>query len=119
MGPDARGGPTGSDLATLVEPLRWSGATLLRGDPGAAVRALKADDGQDLHLIGSPRLCQALLGLGLVDELRVMVDPVVVGGGKRLLADDGRQHALRLTDSQVTGTGAIITTYLPVLDDHS
>jgi dihydrofolate reductase len=100
---------------TLDEPLRWSGATLLRGDLGAAVRALTAEEGGDLHLIGSPGLFQSLLGLGLVDELRVMVDPVVVGGGKRLFGDDGSQRPLRLADSQVTGTGAIIATYVPEL----
>jgi dihydrofolate reductase len=52
------------------------------------------------------------LGLGLVDELRLMIDPVLVGGGKRLFGDDGALRALRLADSQVTSTGAIITTYV-------
>lgn len=96
---------------TLDEPLGWPNSTLLRGDIGTAVRALKAEEGKDLHVIGSPGLVQSLLALGLVDELRVMVDPVVVGGGKRLFRDDGALHALRLVDSQVTSTGAIIATY--------
>jgi dihydrofolate reductase len=97
--------------ATLDEPLGWPNSTLLRGDIGAAVRTLKAEEGKDLHIIGSPGLFQTLLVLGLVDELRLMIDPLVVGGGKRLFRDDGAHCPLRLADSQVTSTGAIIATY--------
>jgi dihydrofolate reductase len=96
---------------TLDEPLGWPNSTLLRGDIGAAVRALKAEEGRDLHVVGSPALVQALLALDLVDELRLMIDPLVVGGGKRLFRDDGAHRPLRLADSQVTSTGAIIATY--------
>ena len=96
---------------TLEEPLGWPNSTLLRGDIGAAVRALKAEEEKDLHVIGSPGLVQSLLVLGLVDELRLMIDPLVVGGGKRLFHDNGAHRPLRLADSQVTSTGAIIATY--------
>jgi dihydrofolate reductase len=96
---------------TLEEPLGWQNSTLLRGDLGAAVRALKAEEGKDLHVIGSPGLVQSLLVLGVVDELRLMIDPLVVGGGKRLFHDNGAHRPLRLADSQVTSTGAIIATY--------
>ena len=96
---------------TLSEPLGWQNSTLLRGDIGPAVRALKAGHGKDLHVIGSPGLVQTLIVLGLVDELRLMIDPVLVGGGKRLFRDDGALRRLRLADSQVTSTGAIIATY--------
>ncbi|MEU8196754.1 dihydrofolate reductase family protein [Microbispora amethystogenes] len=97
---------------TLDEPLGWRNSTLLRGDIGTAVRALKAEEGKDLHVIGSPGLVQTLMALGLVDELRLMIDPVVAGGGKRLFADDGALRAFRLADSRVTSTGAIIATYV-------
>ena len=96
---------------TLDEPLSWQNSRLLRGGIGAAVRALKAEEGKDLHVIGSPGLVQTLMGLGLVDELRLMIDPLLAGGGKRLFRDDGTLRPLRLADSQVTGTGAIIVTY--------
>ena len=96
---------------TLTEPLGWPNSTLLRGDIGAAVRALKADEGKDLHIIGSPGLVQTLMVLGLVDELRLMIDPLVVGAGKRLFSDNGAHLPLRLARSQVTSTGAIIATY--------
>jgi dihydrofolate reductase len=96
---------------TLDEPLGWQNARLLRGNIGAAVRALKAEAGEDLHVIGSPGLVQTLMVLGLVDELQLMIDPLVVGGGKRLFRDDRTLRPLRLADSQVTSTGAIIATY--------
>lgn len=98
---------------TLAEPLGWQNSRLLRGDVDAAVRALKAEQGRDLHVIGSPGLVQSLMALGLVDELRLMIDPLVVGGGKRLFRDDGALRPLRLVDSTVTTTGAVIATYVP------
>jgi dihydrofolate reductase len=96
---------------TLDEPLGWQNSRLLRGDIGTAVRALKAEDGKELHVIGSPGLVQSLISLGLVDEFQLMIDPLVVGGGKRLFPDDGGLRPLRLADSQMTSTGAIIATY--------
>jgi dihydrofolate reductase len=96
---------------TLDEPLGWQNSRLLKGGIGAAVRALKAGEGKDLHVIGSPGLVQALMVLGLVDELQLMIDPVLAGGGKRLFGDDGALRPLRLAGSQVTSTGAIIATY--------
>jgi dihydrofolate reductase len=96
---------------TLGELLGWQNSRLLRGDIGAAVRALKAEDGKELHVIGSPGLVQSLISLGLVDELQLMIDPLVAGGGKRLFPNDGRLLPLRLADSQTTSTGAIIAIY--------
>ncbi|MFC0003451.1 dihydrofolate reductase family protein [Micromonospora siamensis] len=96
---------------TLAAPLGWRNSTLLGGDVAAAVRALKAERGGDLHVIGSPGLVQSLLAFDLLDELRVMIDPVLVGGGKPLFGRDGAHRTLRLVDSQVTSTGAIIARY--------
>jgi dihydrofolate reductase len=97
--------------ATLAEPLEWQNSTLLRGDIGEAVRGLRAEDGRDLHVIGSPGLVQTLIEHDLVDELRLMIDPLIVGAGKRLFRDGGALRHLRLVDSQVTSTGSIIATY--------
>jgi dihydrofolate reductase len=96
---------------TLAEPLEWQNSTLLRGDVAKAVTALKAEAGRDLHVIGSPGLVQTLIGHDLVDELQLMIDPLVVGGGKRLFRDDRMLRPLLLVESQVTSTGAIIATY--------
>lgn len=98
---------------TLTEPLQWQNATLLRGDVARTVADLKRQDGGDLLAIGSTRLVQTLVDHDLVDELRVMVDPLVVGGGKRLFAEDGALRPLRLLESQVTTSGAILATYAP------
>jgi dihydrofolate reductase len=75
--------------------------------PGAA------DEATTIHVIGSAQLVRALLDNGLVDELRLMLDPVVLGGGKRIFSDDGTLRSLQLVDSEVTTTGAILATYGP------
>lgn len=98
---------------TLGEPLAWENSTLLQGDVAEAVAALKREDGGDLHVIGSLELVQTLIQRGLADELRLMIDPVLLGGGKRIFRDDGALRPLRLVDSDVTSTGAILTTYAP------
>lgn len=99
--------------ATLTEPLGWQNSTLLQGDVAQAVAALKREEGGDLLVVGSTELVRTLIEHDLVDEFRLIIDPVIVGGGKRLFDDDGALRRLRLVDSQVTGTGAIIATYAP------
>ena len=74
---------------TLGEPLEWENATVLQGDVADAVAALKQEDGDDLHVIGSTQLVQTLIEHDLVDEFRLMIDPLVLGGGKRIFRDDG------------------------------
>jgi dihydrofolate reductase len=93
--------------------LEWQNSTVLDGDLVDAVTALKQEDGGDLHVIGSTELVQSLLDLGLVDELRLMINPVVVGGGKGIFRDDGQLRPLRLVESETTPSGAIFATYAP------
>jgi dihydrofolate reductase len=89
----------------------WRNTTLLSGNPAAAVAALKREAGEYLLVLGSTQLVALLLAHDLVDELRLMIDPVVVGGGKRLFPDDSVLRRLRLISSEVTSTGAILATY--------
>lgn len=96
---------------SLTEPLEWQNSTLLRGDLLAAVRALKREDGGPLHVIGSTALARTLIEAKLVDEFRFMIDPVLLGGGKRVFSDDGALRSLRLIDSHVTTTGAVLASY--------
>jgi dihydrofolate reductase len=99
---------------TLPKPLEWQNSRVLQDNVAEAVAALKQEDAEeDLHVIGSSQLVQTLVEHDLVDEFRVMIDPLVVGGGKRLFRDDGVLRPLRLVDSQVTTTGVIIATYAP------
>ena len=95
---------------TLTGPLDWQNSTLLDGDLAAAVTELKQQEGGDVHVIGSTNLVQSLVEHGLVDEFRLMIDPLALGGGKRFFPDDGVLRPLRLVDSRVTGTGAILAT---------
>lgn len=98
---------------TLTDPLEWENSKVLGGDVADAVRALKQEDGADLCVLGSTELVHTLIEHDLVDEFRVMIDPVVLGGGKRIFRDDGALRPLRLVDSQVTSTGSILATYAP------
>ena len=98
---------------TLTDPLEWQNSTVLQGDVAEAVAALKQANGADLHVIGSLELVKTLIEHDLVDEFRVMIDPLLVGGGKRVFRDDGVLRPLRLLEGQVTTTGAILATYAP------
>lgn len=100
---------------TLSAPLEWENSTLLVGPLAEAIAALKEQKGGDLLVIGSTVLVHSLIADGLVDELRLMIDPVLTGGGKRLFPDDGVLRPLRLVDHEVTETGTIIATYAPAV----
>lgn len=78
-----------------------------------AIDALRARDGGDLSVMGSPTLTRWLLQEGLVDELNLMIEPVLLGGGKRIFTDDGVGRPLELVESQVTATGVLVCTYRP------
>jgi dihydrofolate reductase len=99
-----------SRTLTSVE---WDTAELLQGDVGDAVRKLKAQDGGELQVHGSAGLIQTLLREDLVDELRLVVFPVVLGGGKRLFGEGTVPRTWRLTTNSTTSTGALILSYAP------
>jgi dihydrofolate reductase len=96
---------------TLSGALEWQNSSVLEGDVADAVAGLKQEDGGDIHVMGSLDLLRTLLERDLVDEFRLMIDPVALGGGKRLFPQDGTMRPFRLVDSQVTTTGAILATY--------
>lgn len=96
---------------TLKEPLAWQNSMLLGDDITESVAKLRRQDGKDLLVIGSTELAAALLAHDLVDELRLMIDPVILGGGKRFFRDDGVCRRLTLVASETTPTGAILATY--------
>ena len=99
-----------------AEPLDWRNSHLIEGNIAEAVFALKRTGGDDLHVIGSPHLVHTLLAHGLVDEFRLMVDPLTLGGGKRLFPDDGARRSFRLHGCEVTDTGALLATYAVTAD---
>jgi dihydrofolate reductase len=97
---------------TLKEPLPWMNSTLLNGDAADAVAELKTRSDDNLTILGSATLVQSLLARALVDELVLMIHPLVLGSGRRLFADHGSSPAsFDLTDSVPTTTGVLIATY--------
>jgi dihydrofolate reductase len=98
---------------TLEEPLEWSNSTLIKGNVAEEIAELKQQPGKDITVSGSGALVRSLLKDGLLDELRLMVHPVVVGGGKRLFEDWGDRQALELVDSKTFSTGVLYLTYRP------
>jgi dihydrofolate reductase len=99
---------------TLEEPLEWNNSTLIEGDVAEGVARLKQQDGKDILVFGSGELARTLMEHDLVDEYRLMVFPIVVGKGKRLLGDVGETRAMRLVDTKPVGPdGVLILTYRP------
>ena len=97
---------------TLDEP-EWNNSTVLKGDVVEEVRKLKEEQDGDIVVHGSARLVQTLIEHDLVDELRLMVYPVVLGSGKRLFGDTSDGKPLRLVESKVVGDGVSILIYRP------
>jgi Dihydrofolate reductase len=94
-------------------PLEWVNSTLISGDVAAGIRALKQQDGPDLHVWGSSRLIQTLLANNLVDKLYVLTYPVTVGKGKRLFDGGSKAESWKLVSAKVSGKGVIIGEYEP------
>jgi dihydrofolate reductase len=91
----------------------WAPTTVLSGDVPARVAELKLQPGRELQIHGSARLAQSLLAAELIDELRLIIAPVVVGTGRRLFPDGGAPAGLRLVRSETTGGGLAIHSYEP------
>ena len=105
--------------STLRDP-EWTNTTVISGDDlAAAVGRLRADLDGDVVVHGSASLAQALLAQDLVDELRLMVFPVVLGTGKRLFAEGSGKKPLALVDSRTVGDGVTILVYRPPGGDDS
>jgi dihydrofolate reductase len=103
---------------TLSEPLPWPNSTLLRGDVGDAVAALKQEPGDELQVMGSGELIQTLMRHGLIDEYMLLIHPLVLGSGRRLFADAGARLGLRLVNVQPSPSGVVIATYESAAEDR-
>jgi dihydrofolate reductase len=97
------------------DDLYWNNSTLLPADDAiTAVRELKTQDGGDIQVMGSPSLASQLVENDLVDEFKLMVEPITLGGGKRLFPADGQARTLELIDTKTAKTGVLICTYRPL-----
>jgi dihydrofolate reductase len=99
---------------TLEEPLEWSNSTLIKGNVAEEIEKLKNQPGMDIAISGSATLVRSLLRYGLLDELKLMVHPILVGGGKRLFDEKAETKPLELVNSKTFSTGVLYLTYRPV-----
>lgn len=98
--------------STTLKSADWENTTVLAGDFAADIARVKGDVDGVILVAGSAALVQGLIANDLLDELRLMVFPVALGGGKRLFADDGRKVPLTLTDARTIGAGIQLLTYV-------
>ena len=98
---------------TLKEPLPWSNSILLKGDVAEAIAGLKEQPGKDFLVMGSGVLVQTLMKHNLVDLYILLIQPLVLGSGRRLFTDGGTFAPLRLVENQTTSTGVVIAIYQP------
>ena len=98
--------------STTLRSVEWNNSTLLTGDLRTAIQALKDEPGKDIGMTGSIALTGWLLKEGLLDELSLLVFPVVVGNGKRLF-EGPDQVPLKLVESQALDTGVLSLRYTP------
>jgi dihydrofolate reductase len=100
---------------TLEEPLGWNNSTLIKGNEFAEdITRLKQEPGKDIAILGSGTLVRSLLLQDdLLDELRLIIHPLVLGSGKRLFEGGGDRRALELVDSKTFATGVLYLTYRP------
>jgi len=100
-------------VSTTLDTVEWQNSTLVNSDVVAELTKLKEQPGKDIAVTGSATLVRSLLRDGLLDELNLLVHPIVVGSGKRLFEDGGDRTPLELADSKTFSTGVISLTYRP------
>jgi dihydrofolate reductase len=100
-------------VSTTLEKAEWQNSTLISGNVVEELGKRKRQPGKDINLVGSATLAQSLLREGLLDELRLLVCPILVGSGKRLFEDGGPPVPLKLVEEQTFSTGVLSLTYEP------
>ena len=98
-------------VSSTLKSADWNNSTILGGDVVDEVQKLKSDVDGDIVVHGSAQLVQSLVEHDLVDELRLMVFPVILGTGKRLFGEASDKKPLKLADSKIVGDGVAILTY--------
>jgi dihydrofolate reductase len=96
--------------------MEWNSELLPADDALGAIRRLREQGSGDVQVMGSASLARQLVEHDLVDEYRLMIEPVVLGGGKRIFSDDGAMRPLELVSSSTSGTGVQIAVYRPATD---
>jgi dihydrofolate reductase len=100
-------------VSSKLKDPEWNNTTVVGGDLAAEISTIREEVDGDVVVHGSAQLVQSLVDNGLVDELRLMVFPVVLGAGKRLFGETSDKLPLKLTDSRAVGDGVTIQVYEP------
>ncbi|MBI4786811.1 MAG: dihydrofolate reductase [Chloroflexi bacterium] len=101
-------------VSTTLDKVEWKNSTLIKKNLAQEIGKLRQQPGKNIGVAGSPTLARFLLQNDLLDELILMVHPVVVGSGKRLFKDGDGLKRMKLVSSKTTRTGVAILTYQPV-----
>jgi dihydrofolate reductase len=99
--------------STTLDKVEWQNSRLIEGDVVEAVSALKQQEGQNILVGGSGELADTLLRAGLVDELRFLVSPVVLGSGRRFFKDGSPPKVMELAEAVTFASGVLAVTYRP------
>jgi dihydrofolate reductase len=100
-------------VSKTLDKAEWNNSTLISGNVAEEITKLKQQPGKNIGITGSATLVQSLLQDDLLDELGLMIHPVVVGSGKRLFQEGGGPKGLKLVDSMTFSTGVVSLTYQP------
>ena len=100
-------------VSKTLAKAEWQNSVLIKGTD--ELSKLKQQPGRNIGVSGSPTLVRALIREGLLDQLQLMIFPIVLGSGKRLFAEDGNQVQLKLADSRATKTGVLLVRYESVI----
>ena len=98
-------------VSTTLKAAEWNNSTIINNNVVTKIKALKEQSGQDILVAGSAELVHTLMQYDLVDEFRLMIHPIIVGGGKRLFGEGIDRKILRLVDTKPFGSGIVVLTY--------
>lgn len=101
-------------FSRTLDEAAWNNTTLLRGDPTAEMRRLKGEPGDDMTILGSGSIVAQLAGAGVIDEYQVIVNPLVLGGGRTMFEGVEERLPLKLRRSRVFGNGNVLLCYEPI-----
>lgn len=103
-------------VSTTLKKTEWNNSTIIKDNVAAQIKMIKEQPGQDILVAGSSELVHTLMQLDLVDELRLMIYPVILGSGKRFFKDSSHRKILKLVENKPLDSGIFILTYQPDAD---
>ncbi len=106
-------------VSTTLDTLDWQNSTLIQGNVAEELTKLKGQPGKDIAITGSGTLVRSLLRDDLLDELHLLVHPIVVGSGKRLFEEGSAQNVLKLVDAKTFSTGVLSLIYQPARTEEA